>query len=200
MRSATPSEVRMPANSTAIASDVIIAIGRRLPHVTGCGRLRSPRTIAECEAARACGSDRAAALVRRCADRGRSIATSGKRLAVEGTQRLPDAASHSRTAFSSIASNTGARSPGEELMTCKTSAVAVCCSKASRVSVSSRAFSIAMTACAAKFCRQRDLLVGEWPDLLPINANDATVLVLAERHGQGACARRRDRPVARCCG
>jgi ATP dependent DNA ligase C terminal region len=32
-----------------------------------------------------------------------------------------------------------------------TSAVAVCCSSASRVSVSSRAFSIAMTACAAKF-------------------------------------------------
>ncbi len=49
-------------------------------------------------------------------------------------------------AFSSIASNTGARSPGEELMTCKTSAVAVCCSSASRVSVISRAFSIAMTA------------------------------------------------------
>src|SRR5207244_691989 len=46
---------------------------------------------------------------------------------------------------------TGARSPGEELMTCSTSAVAVCCSKASRVSVIRRAFSIAMTACAAKF-------------------------------------------------
>ena len=37
-------------------------------------------------------------------------------------------------------------------MTCKTSAVAVCCSSASRVSVKSRAFSMAMTACAAKFC------------------------------------------------
>ena len=37
-------------------------------------------------------------------------------------------------------------------MTCNISAVAVCCSKASRVSVKSRAFSIAMTACAAKFC------------------------------------------------
>ena len=37
-------------------------------------------------------------------------------------------------------------------MTCNTSAVAVCCSKASRVSVISRAFSIAITACAAKFC------------------------------------------------
>ena len=38
-----------------------------------------------------------------------------------------------------------------ELMTCNTSAVAVCGSNASRVSVMSRAFSIAMTACAAKF-------------------------------------------------
>jgi len=36
-------------------------------------------------------------------------------------------------------------------MTWRTSAVAVCCSKASRVSVRSRAFSIAITACAAKF-------------------------------------------------
>ena len=55
-------------------------------------------------------------------------------------------------AFSRIASNTGSRLPGEALMTCSTSAVAVCCSSASRVSVSSRAFSIAITACAAKFC------------------------------------------------
>ena len=36
-------------------------------------------------------------------------------------------------------------------MTRNTSAVAVCCSSASRVSVISRAFSIAITACAAKF-------------------------------------------------
>ena len=57
----------------------------------------------------------------------------------------------SRIAFSSIASNTGARLPGEALITCNTSAVAVCCSNASRCSVSSRAFSIAITAWAAKF-------------------------------------------------
>ena len=31
-------------------------------------------------------------------------------------------------ALSSIVSNTGARSPGEALMTCNTSPVAVCCS------------------------------------------------------------------------
>ncbi len=65
--------------------------------------------------------------------------------------KVPYTASHNVCAFSKIASNTGARSPGDELMTCKTSAVAVCCSNASRVSVNSRAFSIAMTACAAKF-------------------------------------------------
>src|SRR6516164_91362 len=48
-------------------------------------------------------------------------------------RRTPKGASHSRVAFSSIALNTGARSPGEELMTCNTSAVA-----ASRASASSR--------------------------------------------------------------
>ena len=47
--------------------------------------------------------------------------------------------------------NTGSKSPGDELMTRSTSAVAVCCSSDSRSSVSSRAFSMAMTACAAKF-------------------------------------------------
>src|SRR6516165_5341962 len=45
----------------------------------------------------------------------------------------PKAASQRRVAFSSIASNTGARSPGDLLMTCKTSAVAVSrCSPPSR--------------------------------------------------------------------
>ena len=53
-------------------------------------------------------------------------------------------------------------------MTCNTSAVAVCCSKASRVSVKSRAFSIAMTACAAKFCSSAICLSGERPNLLAI--------------------------------
>jgi hypothetical protein len=44
-------------------------------------------------------------------------------------------------------------------MTPTTSAVAVCWSKASRVAVKSRAFSMAMTACAAKVLQQRDLLI-----------------------------------------
>src|SRR6478752_10550788 len=49
-------------------------------------------------------------------------------------------------------------------MTCKTSAVAVCCSNASRVSVMRRAFSIAMTAWAAKFCNSAICLSvkGRW--------------------------------------
>jgi len=75
----------------------------------------------------------------------------------------PNEASHRPNAFSSIASNTGARSPGEELMTCSTSAVAVCCSNASRVSVSSRALSMAMTACAAKFCSSAISFVWKGP-------------------------------------
>jgi hypothetical protein len=44
--------------------------------------------------------------------------------------RIPNEAPQRRVAFSSIASNTGARSPGDELMTWRTSAVAVCCSRA----------------------------------------------------------------------
>ena len=53
-----------------------------------------------------------------------------RKLAIKVAE-IPSAASQSRIAFSSIASNTGARSPGEELMTCNTSAVAVCCASAS---------------------------------------------------------------------
>ena len=47
------------------------------------------------------------------------------------------------------------------MITCKTSAVAVCCSNASRVSVISRVFSIAMTAWSAKVRHQLDLPLGE---------------------------------------
>ena len=60
-------------------------------------------------------------------------------------------ASQMRVAFSRIASNTGASSPGEELITRSTSDVAVCCSSDCRSSLSSRVFSMAMTAWAAKF-------------------------------------------------
>jgi hypothetical protein len=47
------------------------------------------------------------------------------------SQRLPNLASQMRVAFSKIASKTGCKSPGDELMTRKISAVAVCCSSAS---------------------------------------------------------------------
>ncbi len=72
---------------------------------------------------------------------------------------MPNSASQMRVAFSSMALNTGCRSPGELEMTFSTSLVAVCCSSDSvrssvrwRSSLSSRVFSMAMTACAAKFC------------------------------------------------
>ncbi len=68
-------------------------------------------------------------------------------------------------------------------MTCNTSAVAVCCSNASRVSVISRAFSIAITACAAKFCKQRDLLVRERPHFLAVDSDYTQErVVLVQRH------------------
>ena len=77
-------------------------------------------------------------------------------------------------------------------MTCNTSAVAVCCSNASRVSVMSRAFSIAMTACAAKFCEQRDLLVRERPDLRPIG-DDIAEQGISLRSGTYSAVRTPDR-------
>jgi hypothetical protein len=64
---------------------------------------------------------------------------------------LPNPASQMRTAFSSMAWKTGSNSPGELLITRNTSDVAVCCDNDSRSSLSSRVFSMAITACAAKF-------------------------------------------------
>ena len=51
--------------------------------------------------------------------------------ALSRSHRLPNAAPQIRTAFSSMAVNTGSSSPGELLMTCRTAEVAVCCSSAS---------------------------------------------------------------------
>ncbi len=58
----------------------------------------------------------------------------------------------SRLALLAMASNTGCTSEGEEAMTFRISAVAVCRSSASCVSLNSRVFSIAMTAWSAKVC------------------------------------------------
>jgi hypothetical protein len=55
------------------------------------------------------------------------------------------------TAFSNIVANTGSSSPGELEITCSTWDVAVCCSSDCLSSLSNRAFSMAMTAWAAKF-------------------------------------------------
>ncbi len=70
---------------------------------------------------------------------------------------MPNLPSQMRTALASMASKTGSSSPGELLMTCSTSEVAVCCSSASerssvrwRNSPSRRVFSMAITAWAAK--------------------------------------------------
>ncbi len=70
-------------------------------------------------------------------------------------------------------------------MTWSTSDVAVCCSSDSvrsvvrwRSSLSSRVFSMAMTAWAAKFLDQLDLLVGERPDLLAVDGDGANQLAL----------------------
>src|SRR5262249_17731044 len=64
---------------------------------------------------------------------------------------VPNVAPHRRVAFDSAVANTGCRLPGELEMTLRTSDVAVCCCSDSRSSLRSRAFSIAMTAWAAKF-------------------------------------------------
>ena len=70
---------------------------------------------------------------------------------------MPDLASQMRMAFASIAWKTGSSSPGELLITPRTSDVAFCCSSnsvSSRVrassSLNSRVFSMAITAWSAK--------------------------------------------------
>ena len=65
-------------------------------------------------------------------------------------------------------------------MTLSTSAVAVCCCSDSRSSLSSRVFSMAMTAWAAKFVHQLDLLVGEGTNFLAINGECADQFVLLQ--------------------
>ena len=96
---------------------------------------------------------------------------------------MPNAASHSRIAFSSIASNTGARSPGEELMTCNTSAVAVCCSSASRCLGDQPRVLHRDHRLRGEVLQQRDLLVGERTHLLAVRGDEAEHdAVLAQRH------------------
>ena len=64
-----------------------------------------------------------------------------------------------------MVSKTGARLPGEELMTCNTSAVAVCCSKASRVFGQEPCILHRDDRLRREILQQRNLLVGERSDL-----------------------------------
>src|SRR5205823_923001 len=73
----------------------------------------------------------------------------------------PNEASQRVWAFSRITSKTGARSPGEELMTCNTWAVAICCSRASRVSVISRAFLHCDDCLGGEVLKERNILIGK---------------------------------------
>ncbi len=71
-------------------------------------------------------------------------------------QTAPVYPPRSRFELAAIASNTGWTSPGDAAITFRISAVAVCRSSASLVSLNSRAFSIAMTAWSAKVCSEPD--------------------------------------------
>ena len=105
-------------------------------------------------------------------------------------------ASHSRAADSTSVSSTACRSKVERLMTLSTSAVAVCCCSDSRSSLSRRVFSMAMTAWAAKFCDQLDLLVGERPHLLAVDDDGADQLVVLEHRHHDQCASARESTAA----
>ena len=74
-------------------------------------------------------------------------------------------------------------------MTLSTSAVAVCCCSDSRSSLSSRVFSMAMTAWRGEILDQLDLLVAERPDLLAIDDDAADQLALLEHRHQQHCPR-----------
>ena len=80
-------------------------------------------------------------------------------------------------------------------MTWSTSEVAVCCSSDSVSSLSSRAFSMAMTAWSAKLVTSSICLSVEGPNFLAVNGDDADhVVFLEHRHpDQSAGLRNLDR-------
>ena len=90
----------------------------------------------------------------------------------------------------------GCRSNAVRLMTLSTSAVAVCCCSDSRSSLSSRVFSIAMTAWRGKVRDQLDLLVGERAHLLAVDDDAADELPVFEhghqQHGANAGSSQQD--------
>ena len=115
-------------------------------------------------------------------------------------RQIPESvAPQTRAAFSTTAFMTGCRSVGELAITRRISAVAVCCSSASFVSLNRRTFSIAITAWSAKvssspIClveKSRSssrliVLVSEGLHLYPPHVDDADGYALTkERRGQG---------------
>ena len=82
-------------------------------------------------------------------------------------------------------------------MTSNTSAVAVCCSRASRVSVISRAFSIAITAWAAKFSTSAICFSVNGRTSGGRHNHAEQRLILSQRHDENRCAHRQTRPTAR---
>ena len=119
-----------------------------------------------------------------------------EQLAVEA-RVAPRRAPHRTRRARRSASNTGCTSVGELLMTRRISAVAVCRSSASCVSLNSRTFSIAITAWSAKVCEQLDLVRREWPGLAP---GDVTCRSrrcrAAAGHGRPCCGSRAPRATA----
>ena len=91
-------------------------------------------------------------------------------------QTWPNLASQMRVAFSSIAANTGARSPGDVLMTLSTSDVAVCCSSDFTQLVEQPRVLDGDHRLRGEVLHQLDLLVGERPHLVAVDDDDADQL------------------------
>src|SRR5262245_52440694 len=95
-----------------------------------------------------------------------------------------------------MASNTGCTSSGELAITFRMSAVAVCRSSASLVSLNSRTFWIAITAWSAKVCSRLHMVGGKQAGLDARHADRADdTSVASERHQQPAAKAPRPRYV-----
>ena len=94
-----------------------------------------------------------------------------------------------RAALCTMASNTGCTSVGELLITSRISAVAVCRSSASLVSLNSRTFSIAITAWSAKVLQQLHVMVGRRARRRPRDRDHAEHGAVAHQRARTACAR-----------
>ena len=100
--------------------------------------------------------------------------------------------------FTSIASNTGARLPGEELITCRTSAVAVCCSKCLPRLGQEPCILHCDDCLRSKTLQHCDLLIRERPDLLAVGGQNAeNSHYLSQVAQKCRCGRRRVRPWPR---